>query len=142
MLWYLGYVVLFADDFDSLLRFYSDKVGLPVRLVAEGYVEFAVEGAKFALLSRGRLPEMVGQTHAERPKTGCHEGSVTVLVEDVDRHYGAMVQRGVRFLAEPQDRPWGQRSAYFEDPEGHLIELATNLPRPARLADPSVTRKR
>lgn len=134
MLWYLGYVVLFVDDFDGLLQFYSEKVQLPVRLLAEGYVEFAVEGAKFALLARERLPELVGQGHLERPKAGCHEGAVTVLVEDVDRTCRAMVERGVRFLTEPQNRPWGQRSAYFQDPEGHLIELATNLPRPARTA--------
>jgi lactoylglutathione lyase len=132
MLWYLGYVVLFATDFERLLKFYSDKVQLPVRLLAEGYVEFVVEGAKLALLARERLPELVGRGHLERPATGCHEGSMTVLVEDVDRTYRGMVERGVKFLTEPQDRPWGQRSAYFQDPEGHLIEIATNLPRPAR----------
>jgi lactoylglutathione lyase len=132
MLWYLGYVVLFATDFERLLKFYSDKVQLPVRLLAEGYVEFVVEGAKLALLARERLPELVGRGHLERPAARCHEGSMTVLVEDVDRTYRGMVERGVTFLTEPQDRPWGQRSAYFEDPEGHLIEIATNLPRPAR----------
>ncbi len=141
MLWYLGYVVLFADDFDRLLQFYAEKVQLPVRLLAEGYVEFAVEGVKFALLSRERLPELIGQGHAERPAPGCHDGSLTVLVEDVDRSYRGMVERGVGFLGEPQDRPWGQRSAYFQDPEGHLVEIATNLPRPARVAAPHVTRK-
>jgi lactoylglutathione lyase len=134
MLWYLGYVVLFASDFERLLKFYSEKVQLPVRLLAEGYAEFVVEGAKLALLARERLPELVGRGHLERPGAGCHEGAVTVLVEDVDRTHRGMAERGVTFLTEPQDRPWGQRSAYFEDPEGHLIEIATNLPRPARTA--------
>ncbi len=141
MLWYLGYVVLFADDFDRLLQFYAEKVQLPVRLLAEGYVEFAVEGVKFALLARERLPELVGQGHAQRPAAGCHDGSLTVLVEDVDRTYRGMVERGVPFLTEPQDRPWAQRSAYFQDPEGHLVEIATNLPRPARVANPQFSRR-
>jgi lactoylglutathione lyase len=141
MLWYVGYVVLFVDDFERVLQFYAEKVQLPVRLRAEGYVEFAVEGAKFALLSRARVPELVGQGHGERPKSGPHEGAVTVLVEDVSRIYRDMAARGVKFLAPPQDRPWGQRSAYFEDPEGHLIEIATNLPRPARVADPQMGQK-
>jgi lactoylglutathione lyase len=132
MLWYLGYMVLFADDFERLLAFYAEKVGLPVRLQDEGYAEFAVEGAKFALLARTRLPELVGEGHTDRPKPGTHEGAMTVLVEDVDRTYAGMTKRGVTFLGPPQDRPWGQRSAYFEDPEGHLIEIVTNLPRPAR----------
>lgn len=132
MLWYLGYVVLFVEDFDRTLAFYVDKVGLPVRFRADGYVEFAVEGSRFALLARWRVPELVGEAHTDRPGPGAHEGTVTVLVEDVDRVYGDLTRRGVPFLGAPQNRSWGQRTAYFEDPEGHLIEIATNLPRPGR----------
>lgn len=132
MLWYLGYVVLFAEDFERSLAFYAEKVGLPVRLRADGYAEFAVEGAKFALLSRSRVPELAGQAHAGRPAMGSHEGSVTILVEDVDRVHRELSGRGVMFLHAPQDRSWGQRTAYFQDPDGHLVELATNLPRPER----------
>ncbi len=132
MLWYLGYVVLFVNDFEGTLAFYSEKVGLPVRLRAEGYAEFAVEGARFALLSRARLPEMVGHGHIGLPAPGSHEASVTILVEEVDRVHRDLTARGVKFLGPPQDRPWGQRTTYFEDPDGHLIELATNLPRPER----------
>ncbi len=132
MLWYLGYVVLFVGDFERALSFYTEKVGLPMRLQAEGYVEFAVEGAKFALLARSRVAELTGDAHAARPGPGAHEGSVTILVEDVDRVHRELTERGVPFLDEPQNRPWGQRTAFFHDPEGHLIEIATNLPRPGR----------
>jgi lactoylglutathione lyase len=124
--------VLFAEDFERQLHFYAQKVQLPIRMQDKGYAEFAIEGAKFALLARTRLPELVGARHAGRPGAGTHDGAVTVLVEDVDRTYQAMLGRGVAFLTPPQERPWGQRSAFFEDPEGHLIELATNLPRPPR----------
>ena len=132
MLWYLGYVVLFVEDFDRSVAFYAERVGLPVRLRAEGYAEFAVEGAKFALLGRSRVAELTGDAHAARPAPGAHEGAVTVLVEDVDRVHRELSGRGVPFLGAPQDRPWGQRSVFFHDPEGHLIEIATNLPRQER----------
>lgn len=132
MLWYLGYVVLFVDDFNQALSFYSEKVGFPVRLRAEGYAEFAVEGAKFALLARSRARELTGEAHAGRPASGTHEGAVTVLVEDVDRTYRELSGRSVPFLGTPQDRPWGQRTVCFHDPEGHLVEIATNLQRPER----------
>lgn len=130
----LGYVVLFAADFDRTLAFYSGALGIPVRMQDKGYAELAVEGAKLALLDRARLPELVGQPHAVRPASGAHEGLVTLLVEDVDRIHGELKERGVPFLGSPQDRPWGQRTVYLHDPEGHLIELATNLPRQARKA--------
>jgi catechol 2,3-dioxygenase-like lactoylglutathione lyase family enzyme len=133
MLWYLGYVVLFVDNLDTLTEFYSQKVGLPVRLRAEGYAEFAVEGAKLALLARSRVAEMVGKEHAGQPSPNTHQSAVTVLVDDVDRTFRDLSSRGVTFLGSPADRPWGQRSVYFRDPEGHLIEVATNLPRPERM---------
>ena len=132
MLWYLGYMVLFVDDFEAMVTFYAQKVGLPIRLRAEGYAEFAVEGAKLAIMTRARVMEMAGADHALRPANGAHESSVTILVEDVDRVHRELAERGVAFLGTPTDRPWGQRTVLFRDPEGHLIELGTNLPRPER----------
>ena len=105
-----------------------------MRFHAAGYVELAMEGAKFAMLARSRVPGLVGQAHAGKPAPGSHEGAVTFLVEDVDRAHRELGGRGVPFLGAPQDRPWGQRTVYFHDPEGHLIEIATNLPRPGRSA--------
>jgi catechol 2,3-dioxygenase-like lactoylglutathione lyase family enzyme len=127
-------VVLFVDDLDRALAFYVDKVGLPVRFKDKGYAELAVAGCKFSLLARARLPELIGAAHTGRPPAGAHEAGVTLLVEDVDRVHRELSGRGVTFLASPQDRAWGQRTAYFQDPEGHLIEIATNLPRPPRVA--------
>jgi lactoylglutathione lyase len=134
MFCYLGYVVLIVDDLDRALTFYREKLGLSVRFQDKGYAELAVAGSKFALLARSRLPELVGAAHSARPAAGAHEAGVTLLVEDVDRVHRDLTARGVPFLGAPQNRPWGQRTAYLQDPEGHLIEIATNLPRPTRVA--------
>lgn len=131
----LGYVVFFVQEFDSTLAFYRDRLGLPVRYQDKGYAELAVEGAKLALLASSRIDEQVGHGHGLRPAAGAHEGHITLMVEDVDRLYQALQAKGVKFLSAPQERPWGQRSVYLADPEGHLVELATNLPRPARRAN-------
>ena len=134
MFCHLGYVVLFVEDLDRALAFYVDKVGLPVRFQDKGYAELAVEGSKLALLIRSRVAELTGDAHAGRPTPGAHEGSVTLLVEDVNRVQRELAAHGVDFLGAPKDRPWGQRTAYFHDPDGHLIEIASNLPRPGRTA--------
>jgi catechol 2,3-dioxygenase-like lactoylglutathione lyase family enzyme len=123
-----------VEDFEGAVGFYRDKVGLPLRFRDEGYAELAVEGAKFALLARARVSGLVGLDHAARPAAGAHEAAVTLLVEDVDRTYRELAERGVPFLDMPKDRPWRQRAAYFHDPEGHLIEISTNLSRPGRTA--------
>ena len=131
----LGYVVVFAHDFDSTLAFYKEKLGLPIRFQDTGYAELAVEGAKLALLSASRIAEQVGPGHAGRPGAGVHDGHITLMVEDVDRLYQELKAKGVNFFSAPQERAWGQRTVYLADPEGHLIELATNLARPARRAN-------
>jgi catechol 2,3-dioxygenase-like lactoylglutathione lyase family enzyme len=133
MLWYLGYVVLLVENLDALIEFYVKKVGFPLRLRAEGYAEFAVEGAKLALLARSRMTDIIGKEQTAQPSPNTNQSAVTLLVDDVDRTFRELSSRGVSFLGSPADRPWGQRSVYFRDPEGHLVEIATNLPRPERM---------
>jgi len=42
----------------------------------------------------------------------------------VDREYEELGQKGVHFVKPPTTQPWGQRIAYFEDPEGNLWEIS------------------
>jgi lactoylglutathione lyase len=44
-------------------------------------------------------------------------------VADVDAAYAELVTAGAEPAALPVDRPWGQRTAYLRDPDGHLLEL-------------------
>jgi len=127
MLRHLAYVILFVEDFERAIAFYTEVLGIPVRHRADGYVELDVEGPKFALLARWRLPALVGISESGSPSPGTHEGEVAFLVEDVDAMYARLCSRGVVFVGPPEDRPYGQRTAYFRDPDGHLIELAMNL---------------
>lgn len=129
MLRHLGYVVLFVENLERSLAFYTQRLGLPVRHRAEGYVELAVEGPKFGLLERWRLPALVGEAESGTPPSGTHESEVAFLVDNIDEVYARLCALGVAFLRAPEDRPWGQRTAYLKDPDGYLIELAQNLMR-------------
>ena len=44
--------------------------------------------------------------------------------QQVDEALAAAVEAGATVLAEPVDRDWGGRSAYFADPEGNAWEVA------------------
>ena len=113
MFCYLGYVVLFVEDLDRALAFYVDKVGLPVRFQDKGYAELVLEGSKFALLARSRVAELTGDAHTGRPAPGAHEGSVTLLVEDVNRVHRELTGRGVDFLGAPRTAPGGSGRRSF-----------------------------
>jgi catechol 2,3-dioxygenase-like lactoylglutathione lyase family enzyme len=47
-----GYAILFVSDLDRAIAFSRDVIGLPLRIRADAYAEFATEGAKFALFPR------------------------------------------------------------------------------------------
>ena len=48
-------------------------------------------------------------------------------VPDVGVAFAELVERGATPVTAPPARPWGQRTAYVRDPDGHLIELAQDL---------------
>jgi len=49
---------------------------------------------------------------------------LTIEVEDVDAVCADLADRGVQLLNGPMDRPWGVRTASFQDPAGHIWEIA------------------
>ena len=52
---------------------------------------------------------------------------IHVYVEDVDAHYVRAKEAGAPLEAEPEDRPYGDRSYRVVDPEGHSWFIAQHL---------------
>jgi catechol 2,3-dioxygenase-like lactoylglutathione lyase family enzyme len=52
------------------------------------------------------------------------EPQICLLVDDVDKVYQDLKDRGAKFVTEPKDQPWGVRNATFVDPDGktYVIE--------------------
>ena len=121
----VDYVILYVTDLDRSISFYRDIVGLPFKFSESGYAEFATEGTKFALFERARLPQLIGRVGGQSDATM----EVAFLVEDVDEEAERLGGAGVTGLAGPVDRPWGQRTFHFLDPDGHVVEFAQELPR-------------
>jgi len=122
----VGYVILFVGDLERSTGFYRDVIGLPFKLRGDGYVEFATQGTRFGLYDRNRLGELTGQD-AEAP--GRAGGEVVFVVGDVDAEAERLRAAGVAILKGPVDRAWGHRTLHVADPDGFVVELATEIPR-------------
>ena len=48
---------------------------------------------------------------------------ISIEVDDVDAMCAELAARGVKLLNGPMDRPWGIRTASFQDPAGHIWEI-------------------
>jgi catechol 2,3-dioxygenase-like lactoylglutathione lyase family enzyme len=76
--------------------------------------------------SLGFMPPMPGPPEQWRPP---REPAICLIVEDVDRAYRELSAKGVPFVQEPSDMPWGQRTAVLRDPEGRTVMLAADIRR-------------
>jgi lactoylglutathione lyase len=120
----LDYVILYVADLDTSVAFYRDVIGLPFKFQAEAYAEFATENVRFGLLPRSELEQLIGKD----PRTG-PDSEILFVVDDVDAWHEQLREQSVRILSEPTDRAWGHRTLYIEDPDGHVVEMAQEIPR-------------
>ncbi len=119
----IGAVTLVQEDLESAKTFYANVFGLPVVYEDENSAVFRFGGTLVNLL-RASVATGVFAPAAVAPRAAGQRVLFTVHVEDVDTMVDRLAARGVQFLSGPVDRPWGIRTACFEDPGGHLWELA------------------
>jgi lactoylglutathione lyase len=123
----LTHVRLLVSDLDTCLRFYRDVLGFDLIMGGEGqvYSELkAGDGIILAFYQRQMMADVVGTSDLPASVAAQDRVVYTCVVEDVDAAYEQLRQRGIEFVAPPQDRPaWFLRTAHFRDPEGNLIEI-------------------
>ena len=123
----LGALTLFVEDVDAVSAFYRDVLDLELLFEDDVSAVFALGTTAINVLDVRAAAPVVSPT----PATSIG-GSATMLlslwVDDVDSASAQLVQRGVRLLNGPVDRPWGKRTAAFADPAGTVWELAQDIP--------------
>ncbi len=121
---------LFVQDLKQMVAFYRDVIGVEIEWDGQGpYAEFRHEGIRFAMFERAQLPKLLGQT-PDYPKklNGTFELSLNVgRPENVDAKFAELISKGGREIYPPRDEPWKMRSAMLADPEGNLIEIASDF---------------
>lgn len=125
----IEWVILVTDNYKEARNFYSEKLGFRIlrEVPEEQFCQFII--ANFFLAIYGRtefqklLPIPIG-------KGG---GAVYTFPEstNIDADYAALKAKGVPFITEPTTQAWGQRTAYFKDPDGHIWELQQWLHPPS-----------
>ncbi|MCD8260262.1 MAG: VOC family protein, partial [Bacteroides sp.] len=95
-----------------------------------GYASFKVaEGIEgFALFVSDWMAPAVGNTDKELPVGFLEKSLVSFSVDNVDKTYVVLKEKGVIFVNEPTDMAdWGMRTVHLRDPEDNLIELFSSL---------------
>ncbi|PZS07294.1 MAG: hypothetical protein DLM70_03775 [Chloroflexi bacterium] len=49
-------------------------------------------------------------------------------VSDVDQQYARLQRKDIAWVKPPSTQEWGNRSIYFRDPDGNLINFYSQVP--------------
>jgi catechol 2,3-dioxygenase-like lactoylglutathione lyase family enzyme len=124
----LGALTLFVEDLPRAAAFYRDVFGLETVHEDDDSTAFRLGGSILNVLRVEEASELIEPA----PVGGASAGrrmQLTLWVDDADAACAELKDCGVALLNGPQDRPWGQRTAAFADPAGHVWELAQTLVR-------------
>ncbi len=116
------YVVLVVTDLDAALEFWTGLLGLPLGHRSGSYAQLDTGTTRLALYQRDAMAATLNRP-LEAPAESAPAFEVGFKVSDVDAAYAELVAGGARAVRPPTDQPWGQRTAYVADPDGHLVEL-------------------
>jgi predicted enzyme related to lactoylglutathione lyase len=115
------YTSVLVTDQDRALDFYTNVLGLEHRVenpTPDGprFLTVGVEGDEFQLVL---WPGTPGQA---QPVMGRPPASVTIETDDVRKTYEDFKARGVDFVSDVLEFPWGS-VAQFQDPDGNLLQI-------------------
>ncbi len=114
------WIILITQQYKAMKAFYASTLGFPIErdVPEEEFTQFTLNNCFLAIF---------GKRFAEKlfPVTGKPGAAIYSFGEskDVDTDYQQLQQKGVQFIKEPETQAWGQRTAYFTDPDGNIWEI-------------------
>jgi len=126
----LSMVVLNAHDLPGLRRFYRALGWTEQPGASDSLARYQLGGVDLALYPYADDPAAAGTATTE-PRSAVTLVITLATADGVDDAFGAAVGAGAQPVSDPQDQPWGGRSAVVADPEGSRWELLW-VPRPNR----------
>lgn len=106
-------VTFYVSDLKRSKRFYEETLGLEKKYQYSSYLGFECGGVEIGLIPKLKKGQKVSPLS---PPVG-------FLVDDVERAYNELKQRGVKFTKELHEEPWGGKQATFKDPDGNTLEI-------------------
>jgi catechol 2,3-dioxygenase-like lactoylglutathione lyase family enzyme len=119
-------LTLFVDDLAATKEFYLEVFRLPILFEDDDSAVFRFDNTMINLLKTSAAHGLIAPATVADAGDGSRL-QLTLDVDDVDATCAELAGRGVELLNGPMDREWGIRTASFQDPGGHIWEIAQPL---------------
>jgi lactoylglutathione lyase len=126
----VGWVIVYVDDPAAASAFYAETFGLTPEFASPdgSYAQLDTGPTRLAFaayaLGDGNFDGGVRRADGTGPPFNVE---IALVTDNVDAAYATAAKAGCAGLAEPQDKPHGQRVSWVRDPFGTLLELASPL---------------
>lgn len=125
----LGYALIYVDDVEKTMSFYTQAFGLEAGFLHESlqYGEMITGETKLGFVhhdtanSHGFEYEKL---NLNRKAPGLEIGFVT---KDVETAFNTAVKAGAVAVSTPLQKPWGQVVSYVRDCNGLLVEICSEM---------------
>lgn len=118
-------ITLLSQDLELSRDFYQNKLGLKEVFKDDVSSVYQAGATMINLLSVSEADVLLEPAKYDASKVGTN-AVYTLKCPDVDAVAKQLQDNGVTLLSGPIDRPWGIRTAIFQDPSGHTWELANH----------------
>jgi lactoylglutathione lyase len=122
----ISLITIVTDQVSEMVEFYTKVLGFEIAGQAGDNVEFHSDGVRFSICSRSIMYSITNNHSSFREdKKGQNFELAFPLSshEEVDKAYEEIILKGATPIAPPSNMPWGQRTAFFADPDGNIHEL-------------------
>jgi catechol 2,3-dioxygenase-like lactoylglutathione lyase family enzyme len=130
---HLTVITIGVDDLERSLRFYRDGLGFATDgIVGERFEHGAVvfihlqPGLRLALWPRASIAHDTGIAASAPNPTEFTLGHNVASKAEVDEAMAQADRSGATIVKPAHDTFWGGYAGYFQDPDGHLWEVAWN----------------
>ncbi len=126
----LSNILFYVEDLEKTLLFFEEAFGVETAFIDESGVYAQLDTGTTALgfvdleFAKSNLGKDVTKFDKAKPPFAME---IAFAVKDVDATFKQAVKAGAIVVSEPSNKPWGQRDAYVQDPNGILIEICSPM---------------
>lgn len=102
----IPHITIGVSDLKKSVHFYQDILGLDKLGEWPAFAIFDIAGVTLGLEPKAKL-------------------EICLLVDDLDKAYQDLKDKGAKFVTTPKDKPWGGQAATFFDPDGNKVTIET-----------------